>query len=189
MPIAPPKAVRIASWSIALSLALALAAPASPIPGVPFPAGRGDRSVLTQVFTDRAAVETRQALARLDADTSRSPAEKADLKKRLAKLKIAVFTTPKSVDESVAAYERQLPQSRFIFAERNLEADLRDGIKSGAIQADAAAIAKAAGQRGRSARWNRADGALEIDIEDHLIDPRTGAIVAKTIVLVTSLGD
>jgi hypothetical protein len=93
------------------------------------------------------------------------------------------------VDESVAAYERQLPQSRFIFAERNLEADIRDGIKSGAIQADAAAVAKAVGQRGRSARWNRADGALEIDIEDRLIDPRTGAIVVKTIVLVTSLGD
>ena len=174
---------------IALSLALVLAAPVSPIPGVPFPPGGEIDPVLTQVFTDRAAAETRQALARLDADKSRTAAEKAELKTRLGKLKIAVFTTSKSVDESVAAYERQLPQSRFIFAERNLEADLRDGIKSGAIQANAAAVAKAVGQRGRSARWNRADGALEIDIEDRLIDPRTGAIVVKTIVLVTSLAD
>ena len=174
---------------IALSLALVLAAPVSPIPGVPFPPGGEIDPVLTQVFTDRAAAETRQALARLDADKSRTAAEKAELKTRLGKLKIAVFTTSKSVDESVAAYERQLPQSRFIFAERNLEADIRDGIKSGAIQADAAAVAKAVGQRGRSARWNRADGALEIDIEDRLIDPRTGAIVVKTIVLVTSLAD
>jgi hypothetical protein len=174
---------------IALSLALVLAAPASPIPGVPFPPGGEIDPVLTQIFTDRAAVETKQAMAQLDADTSRSAAEKAELKKRLGKLKIAVYTTPKSVDESVAAYERLLPQARFIFAERNLEADLRDGIKSGAIQADAAAVAKAAGQRGRSARWNRGDGALEIDIEDRLIDPRTGAILVKTIVLVTSLGD
>ena len=174
---------------IALSLALVLAAPVSPIPGVPFPPGGEIDPVLTQVFTDRAAAETRQALARLDADKSRTAAEKAELKTRLGKLKIAVFTTSKSVDESVAAYERQLPQSRFIFAERNLEADLRDGIKSGAIQANAAAVAKAVGQRGRSARWNRADGALEIDIEDRLIDPRTGAIVVKTIVLVTSWGD
>lgn len=174
---------------IALSLALVLAAPVSPIPGVPFPPGGEIDPVFTQVFTDRAAAETRHAIARLDADTSRSAAEKAELKKRLSKLRIAVFTTAKSVDETVAAYERQLPQSRFVFAERNLEADLRDGIKSGAIQADAAAVAKAAGQRGRSARWNRADGALEIDIEDHLIDPRTGAILAKTVVLVTSLGD
>jgi hypothetical protein len=174
---------------VALVLAFVLAGPPSPIPGVPFPPGGEIDPVLTQVFTDRAAVETRQALARLDADSSRTAAEKADLKKRLSKLRIAVFTTPKSVDESVASYERQLPQARFIFAERNLEADLRDGIKSGAIQADAAAVAKASGQRGRSARWNRADGALEIDIEDHLIDPRTGAILVKTVVLVTSLGE
>ena len=172
-----------------LALTLVLAAPASPIPGVPFPPGGEIDPVFTQVFTDRAAAETRSAIARLDADTSRSAAEKAELKKRLGKLKIAVFTTAKSVDETVAAYERQIPQARFIFAERNLEADLRDGIKSGAIQADAAAVAKAAGRTGRSARWNRADGALEIDVEDHLIDPRTGAILARTVVLVTSLGD
>lgn len=174
---------------LALSLAVLLAAPVSPIPGVPFPPGGEIDPVFTQVFTDRAAAETRHAMARLDADTSRSAAEKAELKKRLSKLRIAVFTTRRSVDETVAAYERQLPESRFIFAERNLEADLRDGIKSGAIQADAAAVAKAAGQRGRSARWNRADGALEIDVEDRLIDPRTGAILAKTVVLVTSLGE
>lgn len=176
-------------FAFTFALAFVLAGPPSPIPGVPFPPGGEIDPVLTQVFTDRAAVETRQALARLDADTSRTAAEKAELKKRLAKLKIAVFTTPRSLDESVASYERLLPQSRFIFAERNLEADVRDGMKSGAIQADAAALAKSAGQRGRSARWNRADGALEIDIEDHLIDPRTGAISEKTIVLVTSLGD
>jgi len=174
---------------VALVLALALAGPASPIPGVPFPPGGEIDPVLTQVLIDRAAVETKEAMARLDADTSRTAAEKAELKKRLQKLRIAVFTTPRSVDESVAAYERQIPQSRFIFAERNLEADVRDGIKSGAIHGDEAAIAKAAGQRGRSARWNRPDGGLEIDIEDHFIDPRTGAILVKTIVLVTSLGD
>jgi hypothetical protein len=172
-----------------LALALVLAATASPIPGVPFPPGGEIDPVFTQVFTDRAAAETRSAIARLEADTSRSAAEKAELKKRLGKLKIAVFTTAKSVDETVAAYERQIPQARFIFAARNLEADLRDGITSGAIQADAAAVAKAAGRMGRSARWNRADGALEIDVEDHLIDPRTGAILARTVVLVTSLGD
>jgi len=171
------------------ALALVLAAPVSPIPGVPFPLGGEIDPVFTQVFTDRAAAEMRHAMARLDADTSRSAAEKAELKKRLSKLKIAVFTTAKSVDETVAAYERQIPQALFIFAERNLEADLRDGIKSGAIQADAAAVAKAVGQRGRSARWNRADGVLEIDVEDHLIDPRTGAILGKTVVLVTLLGD
>ncbi len=168
---------------------LVLASPAAPIPGVPFPPGGEIDPVLTQLFTDRAAAETRSAVARLDADTTRSAAEKAELKKRLGKLRIAVFTTAKSVDETVAAYEKQLPDSRFIFAERNLEADLVEGMKSGAIQANAAAVAKAAGRRGRSARWNRADGALEIDVEDRMIDPRSGAILEKTIVLVTSLGD
>ena len=91
--------------SSALVLALVLAAPVSPIPGIPFPPGGEIDAVLTQVFTDRAAVETRNAIARLEADTSRSAGEKAELKKRLGKLRIAVFTTAKSVDEAVAAYE------------------------------------------------------------------------------------
>ena len=175
--------------SSALVLAFILAAPVSPIPGIPFPPGGEIDPVLTQVFTDRAAVETRNAIAQLDADKSRSAAEKAEIRKRLGKLRIAVFTTPKSVDEVVAAYEKQVPEARFIFAERNLEADLLDGMKSGAIQANAAAVAKAAGRRARSARWHRAEGTLEIDVEDHLIDPRSGAILDKTVVLVTSLGD
>jgi hypothetical protein len=175
--------------SFILALALVLAAPVSPIPGIPFPLGGEIDPVLTRVFTDRAAAETRNALAQLDADKSRSAAEKAEIRKRLGKLRIAVFTTSRSVDEVVAAYEKEVPEARFIFAERNLQADLIDGMKSGAIQANAAAVAKAAGRRARSARWNRADGALEIDVEDSLIDPRSGVIVEKTVVLVTSLGD
>ena len=175
--------------SSALALALVLAAPVAPIPGIPFPPGGEIDPVLTQVFTDRAAAETQSAIARLDADTTRSAAEKAELKKRLGKLRIVVYTTAKTVDEAVAAYERQISGARFIFAERNLEADLLDGMKSGAIQANAAAVAKAAGRRARSARWHRAEGTLEIDVEDHLIDPRSGAILDKTVVLVTSLGD
>ncbi len=177
------------SASFVLVLVLVLAAPVSPIPGIPFPPGGEIDPVLTQVFTDRAAAETRSAISRLDSDTSRSAADRAELKKRLGKLRIAVFTTPKSVDEVVSAYEKQLPAARFIFAERNLEADLLDGMKSGAIQANAAAVGKAAGRRAKSARWNRADGALEIDVEDRLIDPRSGSILEKTVVLVTSLGD
>ena len=163
--------------SASFVLALVLAAPVSPIPGIPFPPGGELDSVLTQVFTDRAAAETRNAMAQLDADKSRSAAEKAEIRKRLGKLRIAVFTTPKTVDEVVAAYEKLVPEARFIFAERNLQADLQDGMKSGAIQANAAAVEKAAGRRARSARWNRADGALEIDVVDRLIDPRAGAIL------------
>jgi hypothetical protein len=175
--------------SSALALILVLAAPASPIPRIPIPPGGEIDAALTQAFTDRAAVESRSALARLDADPSRTAAEKSALRKRLSKLRIAVFTTSKSIDETVAAYEKQFAGARFIFIERSLEADLKEGMKSGAIQANAAAVAKAAGRTGMSARFNRADGALEIDVEDRLIDPRTGAILEKTVVLVTMLGD
>ncbi len=162
---------------------------ASPIAGVPLPPDGAVDQVFTEIYANRAAVETKAALAKLDADTTRSPAEKKEIRKRLEKLKVVVLTTPKSLDEAVAFYEREVKGARFIFAVRSLEADLLDGMKSGAIRADAAAVAKAAGRRGRSARWNREEGALEIDIEDRLIDPRSGAILEKTVVLVTSLGD
>jgi hypothetical protein len=162
---------------------------ASPIAGIPLPPDGAVDQVFTEIYSSRAAAETKAALQQLDADSSRSPAEKKEIKKRLEKLKVVVLTTPKTLDEAVAFYEREVKDARFIFAVRNLEADLGEGIRTGAIRGDPSVVAKAAGQRGRSARWNRADGALEIAIEDHLLDPRNGEIVTKTIVLVTSLGD
>jgi hypothetical protein len=162
---------------------------ASPIAGIPLPPDGAVDQVFTEIYANRAAAETKSALAQLDADATRSSAEKKEIRKRLEKLKVVVLTTPKTLDDAVAFYEREVKGARFIFAVRNLEVDLRDGMKSGAIQGDVSAVAKAAGQRGRSARWNRADGALEIAIEDHILDPRTGAIVTKTVILVTSLGD
>ncbi len=159
----------------------------SPIPGVPLPPDGAVDVVFTEIYTARAAAETKAALARLDADSSRPAAEKKEIRKRLEKLRVVVLTTPRSLDETVAFYEREVAGARFTFAVRNLEADLRDGMKSGAIKADEAAVAQAAGKRGRSARWSRTDGALEIAIEDAMLDPRSGAIVAKTVVLVTSL--
>ncbi len=160
---------------------------ASPIPGVPLPPDGAVDQVFSEVFSARAAAETKAALAQLDRDASRSSAEKKAIRKRLEKLRVVVLTTPKTLDEAVAFYEREIKGAQFIFAVRNLEADLRDGMRSGAIQGDESAVAKAKDQRGRSARWNRADGGLEIAVEDHLLDPRTGAIVTKTVVLVTSL--
>jgi hypothetical protein len=170
-----------------LSFLLFLAA--SPVAGVPLPPDGAVDQVFTEIYANRAAAETKAALAQLDADTSRSSAEKKQIKKSLEKLKVVVLTTPKTLDEAVAFYEREVKGARFIFAVRNLEADLKDGMKSGAIKGDPSVVAKAAGQQSRSARWNRADGALEIAIEDRILDPRTGEILAKTIVLVTSLGD
>ena len=156
---------------------------------VPLPPDGTVDQVYTEIYTARAAVETKAALARLDADSSRSATEKKEIRRRLEKLKVYVLTTPKSLDETVAFYEREIAGARFTFAVRNLEADLRDGIRSGAIKATDSAAAKAAGRQGRSARWARADGGLEVAVEDVLLDPRDGAIVTKTVVLVTSLGD
>src|ERR1019366_5484195 len=96
-----------------LALTLVLAAPASPIPGVPFPPGGEIDPVFTQVFTDRAAAETRSAIARLDADTSRSTAEKAELKKRLGKLKTAGLATAKAGEEHGAGQGGRDPPGAF----------------------------------------------------------------------------
>ena len=169
------------------SLLTVLLFAASPIAGVPLPPDGAVDQVFTEVFSARAAAETKAALSQLDADASRSSSEKKEIRKRLEKLRVFVLTTPKTLDETVAFYEREIKGARFNFAVRNLEADLRDGIRSGAIKGDDSAVAKAKDQRGRSARWVRPDSALEIAIEDHLLDPRTGAIVTKTVVLVTSL--
>ncbi len=161
----------------------------SPIAGVPLPPDGAVDQVFTEIYASRAAAETKAALAQLDADVARPAAEKKEIRKRLEKLRVVVLTTPKTLDEAVAFYEREVKGARFTFAVRNLEADLKEGIRTGAINGNASVVAKAAGRRGRSARWNRDDGGLEIAIEDHLLDPRNGEIVGKTIVLVTSAGD
>ena len=174
----------------ATSLVLLLAAPpASPVPGVPMPPGGTVDTDLTKVYVDRAAIETRDALAQLERDTSRSKAEKDDLRKRMSKLKLAVLTSTQGLDKLVAFYEKEIPKARFIFGERDLTSDLLEGIRSGAIKGNPEAAKKLAGQRGRSARWHAEDGRIGIDIEDTLIDPRDGKVTKKTVVLATSLGD
>jgi hypothetical protein len=162
---------------------------ASPVAGVPLPPDGAVDQVFTEIYASRAAAETKAALVQLDADTKRSSSEKKQIRKSLEKLKVVALTTPKTLDEAVAFYEKEVKGARFTFAVRDLESDLKEGMRSGAIKGDPSVVGKAAGQRSRSARWNRADGALEIAIEDHLIDPRTGEILARTIVLVTSFGD
>src|ERR1700730_2638495 len=110
------------------TLILLLAGSPSPVGGVSAPPGGTLDADLTRVYSERAAVETKEALAQLERDSSRTHAEKNDLKKRLAKLKIAVFTTLRGLDECVAVYEKTVPRSRFIFGERNLAADLEEGV-------------------------------------------------------------
>jgi len=161
---------------------------ASPIPGVPLPPEGILEEELTRLETARAAAETKDALAKLDADTSMSKPEKAEIRRKIAGLKVAVFTSPRPMEQVVAFYEKTVPRAEFVFALRDLASDLQEGIRSGVIKAAPERLKEAQGKQGRSARWTR-DERLSIAIEDHLVDPRDGRISRKTVVQVTSFGD
>jgi hypothetical protein len=130
----------------------------------------------------------KDALALLEKDATRSSAEKAEVKHRISQLKIAVYTTSKSIDAVVTEYERVLTTSEFVFGERGLLEDLIELSRAGAFTIDAGTEKEWRGKRGRSARWHKLDGTIGIDIEDHLIDPRTGKITKKTVVMISSAG-
>ena len=161
----------------------------SPISGVPLPPEGAVENELTRLKTQQAEVERQQALAQLDADRKLSKAQKADIRRKLASLKIVVMTTMRPIEEVVAFYERTVPRAVFFFGVRDLAADLEEGIRSGAIQAPPERVTEAAGRQGRSARWMRESERVSIAVEDHLVDPRDGKITKKTVVLVTSFGD
>jgi hypothetical protein len=161
----------------------------SPIAGVPLPPGGAVDADLTRLRMQQANAERQQAYERLETDRSLSAKEKAVIRGKLALMKVAVMTTSLPIDEVAAFYERTVPRAEFLFGVRDLAADLDEGIRSGAIKADPARLREAAGQQGRSARWTREAERLSIAIEDHLIDPRDGRIIKKTVVLVTSFED
>lgn len=157
--------------------------------GVPAPPDGAIDAALTKEAGDRAAAEMKSALAQLDQDPSRPASVKAELKRKIANMKVVVYTTPKSLDESVAFYEQKISTATFLFGERNLLSDADEIAKSGGFRLDDATAKEWTGKFGRSARWSRPDGSAEIDIEDHLVDPKTGKISKKTIVMVTALGE
>ncbi len=158
----------------------------SPIFGVPLPPEGTVDAELTRLRMQQAYAERQQAFARLDTDRSLSAKEKAVIRGKLVLMKVAVMTTALPIDEVAAFYEKTVPRAEFLFGVRDLAADLDEGIRSGAIKADPARVREAAGEQGRSARWTREAERLSIAIEDHLIDPRDGKILKKTVVLVTS---
>jgi len=160
----------------------------SPIPGVPLPPDGTLDEELTTLETARAAVEAKDALAKLDADSSLSKKEKTELRKRISALKVAVFTSSRPIDQVVAFYEKTVPRAEFVFGLRDLSYDLQEGIRAGVIKASPERVKEAQGKQGRSARWTR-DERLSIAIEDQLVDPRDGRITLKTVVLVTSFGN
>jgi hypothetical protein len=183
-----------------LALALAAAGPAptpapagttfavvpSPIAGVPLPPDGAVDPELTDVRKKQADAERQQALAQLDANRSLSAKEKATLKGKLLQMKVVVMTTALPLEEVAAFYERTVPRAEFAFGVRDLQADLKEAIRAGAIHAGPEQLRAAAGKMGRSARWTREAERLSIAIEDGFLDPRDGRIVSKTVVLVTS---
>ena len=171
-----------------LGFLLAAGPPPPAIPGVPPPPEGVFEEAITKTATERATQEMKAALERLDKDSTIPEAQKREIKGKLVHLKIAVFTTPKTLDEIVAFYEKEIAAAQFNFGERDVLGDARDLATASGFKLDPQTESAWVGKRGRTARWGREDRNLEIDVEDTLIDPRDGKITKKTVVLVTYLG-
>ena len=176
--------------SLAASLVvLGWLAATPPVASVPPPPGGTYEEAITKVVTARAQKEMKALVAELEKDPSQPSAFKAEVKRKLARLKVAVYTTPKSFEETVAFYEASPLRPFFLKGDRDLLADLRENAEALGASVDPAAEKAWAGKAGRTARWTRDDNGLQITVEDHLIDPRDGSVTKKTVVLVTSLDD
>ena len=173
-----------------LPLALAaLFAVAGPVPGVPAPPEGKLEQELSQVAAARAQEEMTRLLAELEKDPSQSAVTKAEVKAKLSRLKIAIYTTPRSVDECVTFYAGKVKGATFLFAERQILPDLIELSQGGRFQVTAEMQKAAEGKSCRYARWSRDDGELWIGIEDHLIDPRDGKVTKQTVVMVNSMAE
>jgi hypothetical protein len=161
----------------------------SPIAGVPLPPDGAVDTDLTRVRKEQADREQKQALARLDSDRSFSAKEKAVVRGKLLQMEVVAMTTSRPLEEVAAFYEATVPRAEFVFGVRDLQADLEEAIRAGAIQAGPEQVRATAGKTGRSARWIREAERLSIAIEERFLDPRDGRIVGKTVVLVTSFGN
>ena len=163
-----------------------LADPA-PVKGVPQPPGGRFEPEMTKVVSDRAKVEMQAVLTELER-SAQPPEAKAEIRRRVAGLRLAVYTTPRGWDETVAFYEGAPMQLVFLKGERDILGDLREWARSAGLAVDASAEKAWAGKLGRTARWTKDDDTLQVVVEDHLIDPRDGKVSETTVVLVTSLG-
>ncbi|MCL4809089.1 MAG: hypothetical protein KJ062_15075 [Thermoanaerobaculia bacterium] len=168
-------------------LALFWLAEPSAVKGVPPPPGGRYEAEMTKVVSDRAKVEMQAFLAELER-TAQPASAKAELKRRLSRLKVAVYTTPKSWEETVAFYEGPAMWIVFLKGDRDILGDLREYARAAGIAVDAAEEKAWTGKLGRTARWTKDDETVQIVVEDHLIDPRDGRVTPSTVVLVTSLG-
>jgi hypothetical protein len=173
--------------SLLTLLALFWLAEPAPVKGVPSPPGGRYEAEMTKVVSDRAKVEMQAFLAELER-TAQPASAKAELKRQLSKLKVAVYTTPRSWEETVAFYEGPAMWIVFLKGERDVLGDLREYAREAGIAVDPAVEKAWAGKFGKTARWTKDDETVQVVVEDHLIDPRDGKVTPTTVVLVTSLG-
>jgi hypothetical protein len=174
---------------IAPLLVSMLLAVAPVFPGVaPPPAGTFEEE-LTRIASERAMHELKDALAKLDRDTTIPESKKREIRRKTAKVRLALYTTPKTPDELVTFYEQSIRGATFVYSQRDILTDLQEVARVGGLTLDPAVTGAWQGKTGMSARWSRDDGSLEIDIEDYLIDPRDAKVTRKTVVLITSAGE
>ncbi len=159
-----------------------------PIAGIPVPLEGAFDADLTKAASERVAAEMKTVLAQLDKDP-RPESVKGEIRRKISRVKVAVYTSTKPLDEVVAFYEQRVPNATFIFAERGLMHDAEELARSAGFRIDVETEKAWAGKSGRSARWSREDGSVEIDVEDHLIDPRNGKISPRPVVMVTGIPD
>lgn len=175
--------------SLLLPLVLTiLFAPADAIPGVQAPPGGTLESELTNIAYERAQAETKRMLSEMERDQTIPAATKKEVKTKLARLKIAVYLTPEKLEDVVAAYNKSIPGSSFIFAERAVVPDVYDVATERGIMAPSDTERTWSGKSIRYARFTTDDQSLQIAVEDHLVDPRTAKVSKTTVVMVQSLG-
>ena len=165
--------------------AFLLFALAGPVPGVPAPPGGRFESEITAVVAARAAAQMKPLLEEMERDLSQPESVKAEIRKKASRLRVAVYTFPGTIDDLAAFYAGKVPGVSFLFTEREIGKDLAETALAGGFALAPSLAKEWQGKKGRSARWARSDGSLEIDIEDHLIDPRDGRVTRQGVVMVT----
>ena len=173
------------SVPLLLTAASVLFAVAGPVPGVPAPPGGRFEAEMTVVVAARATAQMKPLLDEMERDTSQPESVKAEIRKKASRLRVAVYTSPGTIDDLAAFYAGKVPGVSFLFSEREIGKDLAETAQVGGFVLAPAAAKEWQGKKGKSARWARADGTLEIDIEDHLIDPRDGRVTKQLVVMVT----
>jgi hypothetical protein len=166
----------------------ALAADPGPVSGIPTPPGGTYEADLSRLAVEKAKTELSSQLEAAMKDPNISPAEKAEVKSRIAAvhLRLAIYTTDRSLEETVAFYGQKVKGAVFLVAERNVLLDLAEVAQAGKFQVPASVEREWQGKTGRTARWTRDDQMVQISVEDYLIDPRDGRVTKKTVVMASS---